>query len=202
VIEDWILRTFESPALGRTMFEFHGIIERAERDGRRGLAVLSAPEEEGGEPKFRHILSWVWDDAKPILFTKMLNPSTARALNDDQTMRKLIEFAKRNGYGGVVVINFCDFRATKPAVAKAAGWPTTGYNGVLLGRVLHDLETHEERRDLLLGWGDNGPPAAGWAIGRRRDPRVRLLTLGITKRGRPEHPCMIPYAREMKELAA
>lgn len=199
-IEDWILRSFEHPSLGRTMFEFHGIIERAERDGRRGLAVLSQPEGEGEEPRFRHILSWVRDDSMPILFARMLNPSTARALSDDQTMKKLIGFAKQNGYGGVVVINECDFRATKPAAAKAAGWPTTGYNGTLGNRVLNDLEPHELRRDVLLAWGDHGPPLAGWATGRRRDPRVRFLTLGITNRGRPEHPCMLPYSRELKEF--
>lgn len=190
-IFDWIMQTFRQPCLGAAP-----IVERAARDGREGLAVLSQDE------RFRHVLAWAWDAARPILFARMLNPSTARAFADDQTMKKLFGFARLNGYGGVVVINHSDYRATDPGAAKAAGWPTTGYAKQLERRVLNEMMPGEERRDLLLAWGNHGPTIAAWAQGRVIDDRVRLIHFGLTKTGRPEHPCMLPYARPLMEFAA
>lgn len=194
-VDAWIMRTFAPDAQQADL-----TIERTYRDGRKGLAVLSTAEGPLGEPRFRHVLAWVWDDRKPVLFVRMLNPSTARAFADDQTMKKVFGFAERNGYGAVVVVNECDYRATKPAAAKAAGWPHTGFNRIINERVLNDLDDAEERRDVLCAWGNHGPRLSSWAIGRRRDPRVRLLHLGLTKPGKPEHPCMIGYDRVLTEF--
>lgn len=194
-VDAWIMRTF-APHVEQADL----VVERCDRNGRRGLAVLSAPEGPDGEPRFRHVLAWAWDQSKPVLFVRMLNPSTARAFADDQTMKKVFGFAERNGYGAVVVVNDSDYRATKPAAAKAAGWPRTGFNRQINERVLNDIEPTEVRRDLLCAWGNHGPKLAGWAIGRRRDPRVRLLHLGLTKPGKPEHPCMIGYDRVLTEF--
>jgi len=189
----WIIEPFDRVTLAPC------IVQRCERDGRQGIAVLSAPEEEGAEPRFRHVLAWFWDWSKPILFVIMLNPSTANAFEDDQTMKKVFGFAQRNGYGGVIVQNLYDYRATKPAAARAAGWPVTGYGRQMIDRALNDLRASEVRRDVLCAWGNNGPALAGWATGRRRDDRVKLFHLGLVKKGAPEHPCMIGYDRVLTE---
>jgi hypothetical protein len=185
----WIMKSFGRPGLPGTL------IELCERAGRRGLALLSEDE------RFRHVLAWIWDETLPTLFVRMLNPSKARAIEDDQTMRKIFGFAKRGGYGSVVVINESDFRATDPEDAKRAGWPQSVYCGALLDRVLNDLQDDEDRRDLLCAWGRHGPPLRTWAQGRKRDPRVRLLHLGFTDKGQPAHPCMLPYSRPLTVLA-
>lgn len=195
-IEAWLLRSFTAPGFTGAQ------VQRCERDGRRGIAVLSIPAQGSDHSAYRHALAWLWDDDAPILFVIMLNPSTAGAFEDDQTMRKVFGFARQFGYGGVIVLNQHDFRATNPADAKAAGWPTTPYGRQLLHRALNDLRPEEVRRDVLCAWGNHGPPLSGWATGRARDARVRLYHLGLTKRGCPEHPCMIGYDRALQEVAA
>lgn len=192
----WMLDPFAVPTLSPP------VVERCSRDGRYGIAVFSDPESEGAPSRFRHLLAWFWDWSRPVLFVIMLNPSTAGAFDDDQTMRKVIGFARRFGYGAVVVVNQSDFRATNPADAKAAGWPRTGYNDRLIRMVLNDLRPGEMVRDILCAWGNHGPKMSSWATGRPRHPNVRLRHIGITKAGRPEHPCMPSYDRQLQEWSA
>ncbi len=71
-------------------------------------AVLSECEQ------YRYVLYRQWDKSLDTITYIGLNPSTADAHKDDQTIRKLIEFTKRNGYGGFAIVNLFAYRATKP----------------------------------------------------------------------------------------
>lgn len=62
---------------------------------------------------YRYSLTRKWSD-DPILYWIMLNPSIANADVDDPTIRKCVTFAKRNGFGGIVVMNLFAKRATDP----------------------------------------------------------------------------------------
>src|SRR5689334_4931611 len=56
----------------------------------------------------RYLLTRIWDPTIKPLVVLMLNPSTANALTDDPTIRRLAGpngFARREGAGGVVVVN-------------------------------------------------------------------------------------------------
>lgn len=72
--------------------------------------------------KFRYMLQRAWAPTDSLTFV-MLNPSTADAETDDPTIRKCMGFAKRFGYGGIVVVNLYAFRATDPRALWAAGAP-------------------------------------------------------------------------------
>lgn len=173
------------------------LVEHCIRNERSGTAVLSMPASHGDDPEFRHLLIWRWNTALPILYVIMLNPSVARALMDDQTMKKVIQFARQNGFGGVAVANLSDWRSTDQSAAKKRGWPTSRHCAAIIRAF---VEQAGEPRTVLLAWGTGGPPVAGWLTGRASSPTVRFVTLGLTKRGCPEHPCMIGYDRQFQEV--
>lgn len=141
---------------------------------------------------FRYRLSRVWDDALPLLVFVMLNPSTADALIDDHTVRKCIGFAKRLGYGGILIVNLFAYRATDPADLRAAGWQVgpdndghiidavTGPGRAVVcawGAEARGLARVVDVLDLVATWADSPP-----------------LALKLTADGVPRHPLMLPYA--------
>jgi hypothetical protein len=133
---------------------------------------------------YRYRLSRAWADGPTAAFV-MLNPSTADATKDDPTIRRCIGFAKREGCGGLVVVNIFAFRATSPADMRAADDPIGPDNDEHIMDALVDAD---------------GPVVAAWgSLGsyRGRDHDVRLLTdvplwcLGLTKAGAPRHPLYV-----------
>ena len=64
--------------------------------------------------KYRYSLLREWDDTRHKCLFIMLNPSTADASRDDPTIRRCIAFAKREGCGGLHVVNLFAYRATDP----------------------------------------------------------------------------------------
>lgn len=63
---------------------------------------------------YRYQLSRIWDDKLPIVCFIMLNPSTADAEKDDNTIKRCIEFAGSWGYGGLYVVNLYAYRSRHP----------------------------------------------------------------------------------------
>ena len=64
--------------------------------------------------KYRYELHREWDkDKRKVLFI-MLNPSTADADNNDLTTIRCMNFAKKWGYGGIMIGNIYPFRAKRP----------------------------------------------------------------------------------------
>lgn len=121
----------------------------------------------------------------------MLNPSTADALLDDPTIRRGIAFAQREGFGGIIVINLCAFRATKPNDMKNAADPVGPLNDGQI-RILFELAA-ASGVPVLAAWGAHGSF-------RNRDTAVRLMALetgvdlvclGTTKEGHPRHPLYV-----------
>lgn len=132
--------------------------------------------------RYRYALSRVWDPSKPMMMFIGLNPSTADETKLDPTMRRVVGFADREGYGGFWMGNLFAFRATDPLVMKASFEPVGPDND-------YWLETMARRCAVIVcGWGTHG----GWLD---RDNEVfRLLAgyplkaLKITAKGFPSHP--------------
>lgn len=132
---------------------------------------------------WRYSLTRTWETRGRILAVIGLNPSTADETQDDPTIRRLIRFATREDYGGIVMLNLFAFRATDPRAMKAAADPVGPENDDYLR-----LETRG--RDVLCCWGTHGGwRGRGTAVRRHVDgPGQCLFHLGLSKGGHPKHP--------------
>ncbi len=67
---------------------------------------------------FRFTLEIEWDESKQKFIIIMMNPSRADHQYSDETVNRVIGFAKENttlvGYGGVIAMNICPVYATNP----------------------------------------------------------------------------------------
>lgn len=141
-----------------------------------------------GEPMFRFALWRIWNAALPLLAVVMLNPSTANATSDDQTIRRLVHFGKREGYGGILVGNRYAYRATDPMQLFVVGTRNA------IGPDNRDwLRVIVTGRDVLVAWG-----AAGidddWLLECENLVAIcgrRKLCLGTTRDGFPRHPARL-----------
>jgi hypothetical protein len=124
----------------------------------------------------------------------MLNPSTADAEIDDQTIRKCIGFTRLLGCGTLHVVNLFAFRARHPRDMKRAHDPVGPRNAEYVKRAVEAAEgpvicawgTHGRYRNqdlMMLRWLDE--------IG------VAPLAYAITRDGHPQHPLLLPYAAEL-----
>ncbi len=140
--------------------------------------------------KYRYLLWRVWSDTFPPLGVIMLNPSTADAVDDDPTITRMINRARRLQRGGIIVGNIYSFRATDPENMKAADDPIGLHNDAHLRMIGTLCDT------VFLGWGTHGERIREKAVidMLRALPRPpRLIHLGLTKDGSPKHPLYITY---------
>jgi hypothetical protein len=147
-----------------------------------------------------------WDEQKPQMVFIMLNPSTADAEKDDQTIRRCIGFAQHHDFGGIVVCNLGAGRATSPKDWMKMEDPIGTQNDWRVGVILRD-EVFNKRGKVIAAWG-------AWGGFMNRDVNlknmakahgVRLWHLGTTKDGMPKHPLargkeFIPYEQELRVL--
>lgn len=134
--------------------------------------------------RYRYRLTRRWGEGPACGFI-MLNPSTADAETDDPTIRRCISFAKREGCGGLVVVNLYAFRATKPADLWAID-PQDRIGGpqaeIEFHRAIHEAEI------MIAAWGADTKRAEHWIVERFGSS---LMCLGKTKQGHPRHPLYV-----------
>ena len=56
--------------------------------------------------KYRYVLSRIWDESKPLVVIIGLNPSTADEKDDDNTIKKCINFSKNWGLWRIIYVKF------------------------------------------------------------------------------------------------
>jgi hypothetical protein len=141
---------------------------------------------ESEDGRFRYVLTRDLPGKGPPLVFCMLNPSTANATQDDQTIRRCIGFANREGASMLVVVNLYAYRATSPTDLVLAGWPT----GEMNDRVLRWAGGDHQR--IVCAWGANAQrQRANEACLIFRDAPAELVCLGMTKDGSPRHPLYV-----------
>lgn len=134
---------------------------------------------------YRYELRRNWDFGKPLLVVCMLNPSTADAEKNDMTITTLVQFAKLWGYGGILVVNLCAFRASKPKDMWSAKDPTGPDNHDYLRAALRYASENGGR--ALAAWGAVQNMAANF-LREAEIWQVELVCLGTTQDGSPKHP--------------
>jgi len=163
-----------------------------------GSAVLQGP--------YRYRLSrWTgereYDD--PALLWIMLNPSTADALTDDQTIRKVSKFSRALSFERFIVINLFAMRATDPAdLIAAVKDPDRADSPVGPEWQRYLAQSLRQSEGVVVAWG--GTVERLGAAGRRQVKRTlehiwayghEPLCLGTTKSGQPRHPSRVGYSQ-------
>ena len=137
-------------------------------------AILSAAR------KYRYVLTRIWDETKPTVVFIGLNPSTADEEADDKTIRKCIGYAKRWGYGKLIMANLFAFRSTDPSLLKRVEDPVGPDNDSYIQKCV------SESNLVIACWGNHGK-----LLNRDKvlmDSLPNLVCLKRNKNGTPHHP--------------
>ena len=143
--------------------------------------------------RYRYRLSRVWRNPhqpKTALFVG-LNPSTADALSDDPTLRRIVNLADTWGFDGVAVANIFAWRCTDPDnlprdMALAVG-PQNN-------RAIRQLASRAEK--TFVCWGNRCPLERERVVTRLLP--APLYCLGLTRQGRPRHPLYVPASTQAR----
>jgi len=127
---------------------------------------------------------WGWNATGNYAAFIGLNPSTADESNDDPTIRRCIDYAKRWGYDGLMMLNLFAYRSTSPLVMKAYSEPVGPDND-------RWLASHQQTAKVIVAaWGNDG-----YHMGRSAQVRAlipNLHCLRVTSTGHPWHPLYLP----------
>lgn len=121
----------------------------------------------------------------------MVNPSTADATEDDQTIRRVIGFSERLGAGWLIVGNKFACQATDVGELRTCADPRGPDNDRHLAEIMREAQT------VIVAWGPLSklPPTLRkrWTTVAMiaRDAGVTLQCLGTAKDGHPRHPLML-----------
>ncbi len=142
--------------------------------------------------RYRYSLIREWDAEKPKVLFIGLNPSTADETEDDATIRRCIGFAKRWGFGAILVGNLFAIRSKDPAVLYETKDPIGPENDVYLAKMAQEASL------IVAAWGNNG----GY---RNRSEEVSALfpqmkCLGVNKTGEPKHPLYVPSDQALMDF--
>lgn len=145
---------------------------------------------------WRYELERRWDHSKMMAAWICMNPSTATETVDDPTVRKIIGFSKRHGYGGFVLFNLLAVRMTDPKGLTKHFNPRGPDNDPFqIARRCKEVSPD--------------PPFIAWGCIHRKFHRdaIELMravsvfrTLGRSAEGHPRHPLMLAYSTPVETL--
>lgn len=148
-----------------------------------------------GDGTYRYRLEREWDPDLPTVVWIMLNPSTADADSDDNTIRKCIGFSQLWRMGGLVVVNLYAARATDPKQLGNFDDPVGFFNDGHIARAVRENEG-----PIVAAWGSAGRSAPGfWGrinkVINLPELEVRQLDcLGVNRDRTPTHPLMLSWS--------
>lgn len=151
--------------------------------------VGGASIDESGRYRY-HLWRHFLPGERTILYV-MLNPSTADARLDDQTIRRCRSFAVREEFERLEVVNLFAWRATKPRELLDAADPVGPLNdATIAGAAARAHMIVLAYGSLRRRWWDRADEVLDLLspAGTRRP----LWTLGSTQDGFPRHPSRLP----------
>jgi hypothetical protein len=160
--------------------------------------------------RYRYWLTRSWDDAKPMMCVIGVNPSTADEAIDDATIRKCIGFAKRLGFGGLLMLNVGAFRATDPRNWHKAEDPFGPENTIthLKEYIAQNTVEHYPWETptkgvtaVVAAWGKNCSKGRALARSLAIAQSIRgIQCWGKNNDGTPRHPLMLSYETQLQPL--
>jgi hypothetical protein len=134
--------------------------------------------------KYRYKLWRVWDKSLPLAMCIGLNPSTANASKNDNTINILIRVLGKLGYGGFYMMNLFAWISSKPEDLLTCDDPLNGNDW-------HLAETARKCKDVIFCWGAFKEAAE----------RIRFVEsvftdakcFGFNQNGTPWHPRALSY---------
>lgn len=134
--------------------------------------------------KFRYCLVRNFEKGNLDIGFIMLNPSTADHNENDPTIRRCIDIAKKLNAKKLYVLNLFAFRSTKPEGLKSTNDPTGPNNDYYLKQSIEKMDK------IVVAWGGKGG-----LNNRSNDVRDLLINykhkvfvLKIIKDNEPHHP--------------
>lgn len=139
---------------------------------------------------YRYSLARDWDRALPAVLFVMMNPSTADAFADDATIAKVTKFARRWGFGRLLIGNVHAYRCTDQARLVETPDPIGPDNDG------HLLAMAAEASRIVMAYGTpkivalraRGPAVARMLIAAGH----KLHALRVSVAGVPWHPLCLP----------
>jgi hypothetical protein len=142
----------------------------------------------------KHLACWI-----------CLNPSTADAMTDDATIRKIIGFSKLFGCRVIEVYNLFAYRSTDPKNLWTPDDPVGPNNDYFLQNI-------DQNAITIMAWGDSGISSRSrmsrhavvylereQAVKKlMRDGNRRTFCLGRTQERSPRHPLRLAYSTPLE----
>lgn len=144
------------------------------------------------DKQYRFWLFRIWDKKLPWVMFIGLNPSTANESEDDPTIRRVIQFAKDNGYGGVYMLNLFTVVSADPKILLTHGSPHVWSNEAF-------RRTMVLCQDTVFCWGSFKEAQERAKEVINRFPNA--LCLGKNKDGSPKHPLYIKADAPLMKFA-
>lgn len=141
--------------------------------------------------RYRYWLTRMWDPDLPAVNFIMLNPSTADQYQLDPTVTRCLHYARRWGFGTLIVTNIFAYRSTDPKALYTLDDPVGPENDAYLGQAA------EQASLRVVAWGTHGALKDRHAAVLALLAAYPLTALGITQEGFPKHPLYlradVPY---------
>lgn len=136
--------------------------------------------------KYRYELWRNWGTGRKLAFIG-LNPSTADETRNDPTVTRCINFAKRDGFAGMVMLNIFGLRSTDPTWLLSRRADPVGQR--TNAAILKWLHRHPDVSPVAC-WGSHRSVFARQPaiLALAAQARANLLCLGINQDGSPKHP--------------
>lgn len=145
--------------------------------------------------RWRWTLTRVWDPTKPVIAFVGLNPSIADETQLDNTTKKCVKWAKRDGFGKFVMLNLYGIVSTDPAGLKAVEDPVGRDNDFWI------RATFRQAKAVVFCWGATLNQFTADRIAAveamAREAGLVPLCPGHTKAGFPLHPCRLANATKL-----
>lgn len=140
-----------------------------------------------------------WAAEGPLIIWIMMNPSTADHTKNDPTILKIIRYAKRWGFGGVLVLNIYAFRTSKPENLPQELSARVGRSNDWWIKTMFRFAVRK-KIPVIAAWGvkheERGHQVRRMAAGLG----LHLQCLEVALNGEPKHPRFLSEKLNPRQL--